>query len=86
MTTISRKIRILPPPTPHSSNDTIHVLTELLAEAHDGQLIGAVIIAMYGQRKYRFELTGEAERSATYTLGMIGALHAHVSRGLTPPG
>lgn len=61
-----------------SSGDVSAALAILHKQAADGELIGIAFTAMYSQRTYFVDVVGEARRSPTFTLGMIGALFDHV--------
>jgi hypothetical protein len=62
------------------SHDTVEVLTTLLDEAKAGNIIGLALVAMHRRRRYEFALTGEAERSPTFTLGTITKLQLDVAQ------
>jgi hypothetical protein len=57
------------------SADTIAVLTDLLAAAKAGELIGVAFAAMYRKREYVVGYTGECARNPTFTRGMVAALN-----------
>jgi len=61
------------------SRDTIAVLTELLAEAKAGRLLGVAFVAMHKAREYEIGYTGECARSPTFTQGMLLDLVHHIS-------
>lgn len=56
------------------SHNTVEVLTQLLAEAQAGKIIGMATAVMYKRREYVTDVTGEAFRNPTFTRGMLCAL------------
>lgn len=66
------------------SSDTVALLTELLAEAQRGELLGFVGVVLCPLRRYRYEFSGLSENSPTFTLGALTALQAYLSRDLLP--
>lgn len=64
------------------STDTVDVLQELLVRAKEGEILGLAIVAMRKSRQYEFNLTGEAARSATFTLGALGKFWHRIATGL----
>lgn len=60
------------------SGDTIAALSELLAHAKRGHVIGLAFCAMYKGRRYITNTAGEAKRNPTFTRGMVAALDDHL--------
>ena len=53
------------------SLDTIGCLEELLEDARQGDLVGVAFAALYHDRNYVVDATGEARTEPTYSRGMI---------------
>lgn len=56
------------------SEDTVVAMEELLKKARSAQIIGFAFAAMYRQRRYTINVTGEARRNPTFSRGMVHAL------------
>lgn len=64
--------------TENISTDTVIALEELLRQAKAARLIGLTFAAMYRQRRYTINATGEARRSPTFSRGMVAALNDYL--------
>lgn len=62
------------------SSDTIEALTELLAHAEAGEVIGIAFAAMYKQRQFITNTAGECHRNPVFARGMVAALDDQLSR------
>lgn len=56
------------------SEDTTKALEQLLEQAKEGRLIGFAFVAMYRNREYIANATGETKRNPTFARGMLKAL------------
>lgn len=53
-------------------HDAVRVLTQLLRQAQNGELIGMIAIPIYRRRRYAAVVTGEAERNAGFAATCSG--------------
>lgn len=56
------------------STDTIDCVTQLYNEAHQGDLIGMALVALYRGRRYLVHTSGECLRQRTFTRGAVADL------------
>lgn len=64
----------------HTSADTVIALSELLRQAKESQIIGVAFAALYKQKEYAVNATGEARRSPTFTRGAVLALDDYLEK------
>lgn len=57
-----------------SDDDTVKTLETMLSDAKAGRLIGMACVAMYSERHYAVEITGETVRCPTFSRGMLTVL------------
>lgn len=62
------------------SHDTVQCLTDLLAAAKNGEIIGLAFAAMLKRRGYIVNTAGEAYRNPTFSRGMVAALDDRLSQ------
>lgn len=55
-------------------DDTINAISELHVEALRGKLVGIAFVALYRDRTYVCDATGEVKRFPTHGRGMVAAL------------
>lgn len=56
------------------SADTVTALEVLLSEARSGKLLGMAFVAMYRDRTFIANTTGEAQRNPVFSRGMVACL------------
>lgn len=64
----------------HTSTDTVLALGELLKQAKSSEVIGIAFAAMYKQKEFAVNATGEARRSPTFTRGAVAALDDYLEK------
>lgn len=62
------------------SHDTVRALESMLEAARGGELIGMAYAAMFRERKYLVNATGEAYRNPTFSRGMLRDLDDELGR------
>ena len=67
------------------SGDTVKALTQLLADARKGEVIGVAYVAMYKQRQFIANAAGEAKRSPVFARGMVACLDDVLARQADNP-
>lgn len=61
------------------SGHTVSALRQLLSEAESGEIIGMAFIAMYRNREFVVDTTGESRRNPVFTRGMLSYLDDELS-------
>lgn len=61
------------------SPDTVAALSELLAQAKAGKVIGLGFIAMLKRRQYIVNVAGELRRNPTLARGMVASLDDYLA-------
>lgn len=61
-----------------ASQETIDVLTALLAEARRGEIVGLAYVAMHQRMHYTADVKGAAKTLRAYTVCALRHLEAHL--------
>lgn len=61
-------------------HETADLLVDLCQEVARGELIGIAVITIYKNKRYGLDITGEARRNPTFTLGAVTMLQTEIAK------